>query len=162
MAGDHSSEGEEIVMKKLTKDSTPYPIFRLVLLLRQCHGYLPDTLLLSTRKSAVFSCCPAHHHYVGRWQLLRTNGSFTALFGLVLDIQSLSQRRRAQIGFALVVIPSTVCLSWLCWCQKTLLDEPLKMDWSHPKFLVYYMPFLGVQVVGYLCQTYVREPASFS
>ncbi|WVQ84846.1 hypothetical protein IAT38_007003 [Cryptococcus sp. DSM 104549] len=81
---------------------------------------------------------------------------FTAIYGrFILDNKRWTQRRRAQVGFAMFMLPSLACFGWLCSNQKTFLDTKPKYDWNAAGWANAYMPFYIMQICGYLCQTYI-------
>ncbi|TYJ55843.1 hypothetical protein B9479_003495 [Cryptococcus floricola] len=83
---------------------------------------------------------------------------FTAIFGrFFLDNKRWSQRRRAQVGFAVFMVPSFAAFGWLCANQARFLnmDTTPKYDWSDKGWANAYVPFYIMQVCGYLCQTYI-------
>lgn len=78
-----------------------------------------------------------------------------ALLGLMLDSKQYDQRRRAQMGFAVVVLPSIAWFCWLCVEQQNfLVNKPAKLDWTSAGWASAYIPFFLMQIWGYLCQTY--------
>lgn len=78
-----------------------------------------------------------------------------ALLGLMLDSKRYDQRRRAQMGFAVVVLPSIAWFCWLCVEQQNfLVNKPAKLDWTSAGWASAYIPFFLMQIWGYLCQTY--------
>lgn len=78
-----------------------------------------------------------------------------ALLGLMLDSKRYDQRRRAQMGFAVVVLPSIAWFCWLCVQQQNfLINKPAKLDWTSAGWAAAYVPFFLMQIWGYLCQTY--------
>lgn len=84
------------------------------------------------------------------------DNSFTGIYGKVfLDAQWMSQRRRAQVGFALFMIPSFVSFGWLCANQARFNNMTTRpsYDWNSPGWANAYVPFYIMQICGYLCQT---------
>jgi hypothetical protein len=68
----------------------------------------------------------------------------------------MSQRRRAQVGFAVVMIPTLVSFSWLMSNSVAFQkNDPGKFDWSSSGWANAYIPFYMMQVLGYMCQTYI-------
>lgn len=67
----------------------------------------------------------------------------------------MSQRRRAQVGFALFMIPSLASFGWLCANQAQFNNMATRpaYDWSSPGWANAYVPFYIMQICGYLCQT---------
>ncbi|OCF32133.1 membrane protein [Kwoniella heveanensis BCC8398] len=81
---------------------------------------------------------------------------FTGIFGrFFLDNRRWSQRRRAQIGFAVFMVPSLASFAWLCANQAKFLNTKPKYDWNAAGWANAYVPFYIMQICGYLCQTYI-------
>lgn len=79
---------------------------------------------------------------------------FTGIYGkFFLDNKHWTQRRRAQIGFAIFMIPSLASFGWLCANQAKFLNTSPKYDWNSAGWANAYVPFYIMQVCGYLCQT---------
>lgn len=56
--------------------------------------------------------------------------SFVFLLGLVLDSQKMTQRRRAQVGFVLVMVPTIAAFIWLTINQAHYDRKSTgKLDW---------------------------------
>jgi hypothetical protein len=82
------------------------------------------------------------------------NESFDIGVRLVLDSKRLNMKRRAQIGFLIVMIPTLVSFCWLVANQvKFIHDPPGKMDWTASGWANAYVPFYMMQILGYMCQT---------
>jgi hypothetical protein len=66
------------------------------------------------------------------------------------------QRRRAQYGFAIVMIPS---IASFCWLMSNTVEyrrtNPAKFDWTSSGWAKAYVPFYMMQILGYMCQTYI-------
>ncbi|OXG14844.1 membrane protein [Cryptococcus neoformans A2-102-5] len=81
---------------------------------------------------------------------------FTGIYGkFFLDNKHWTQRRRAQIGFAIFMIPSLASFGWLCANQAKFLNTNPKYDWNSAGWANAYIPFYIMQICGYLCQTYI-------
>jgi hypothetical protein len=83
-----------------------------------------------------------------------TINSFVFLYGLILDNKRWNMKRRAQIGFVVVTVPTLVSFCWLVANQKKFIDKPPgKMDWTASGWANAYVPFYMMQILGYMCQT---------
>ncbi|KAK8846878.1 hypothetical protein IAR55_005968 [Kwoniella newhampshirensis] len=83
---------------------------------------------------------------------------FTALYGrFILDNKRWTQRRRAQIGFVVFMVPSLASFGWLCANQAKFMHTKTstKYDWNASGWANAYIPFYIMQVCGYLCQTFI-------
>ncbi|KAG7529371.1 hypothetical protein FFLO_05723 [Filobasidium floriforme] len=81
---------------------------------------------------------------------------FVFLYGLILDNKRWNMKRRAQIGFIVVTVPTLVSFCWLVANQKKFIDKPPgKMDWTASGWANAYVPFYMMQILGYMCQTYI-------
>lgn len=73
-----------------------------------------------------------------------------AALGLLLDSKRFDQRRRAQLGFVVVILPTIAAFAWLCQQQHMFIAEkPAKLDWTSSGYAAAYVPFFIMQVWGY-------------
>ncbi|KAK6951505.1 hypothetical protein Daesc_006026 [Daldinia eschscholtzii] len=76
--------------------------------------------------------------------------------GFILDIKSLSQRRRAQLGLFVVVILNLGVYIWSIIMQaKFNTTNPGKIDWDEPLYASSFLPYFFVQTTGPLSQSYM-------
>ncbi|OTA86149.1 hypothetical protein M434DRAFT_376663 [Hypoxylon sp. CO27-5] len=76
--------------------------------------------------------------------------------GFILDIKSLSQRRRAQLGLFTVVILNLGVYIWSIVMQvKFNAESPGKIDWDEPLYASSFLPYFFVQTTGPLSQSYM-------
>ncbi|WWD00433.1 hypothetical protein V866_007346 [Kwoniella sp. B9012] len=83
---------------------------------------------------------------------------FTSIFGrFFLDNRRWNQRLRAQVGFAVFMVPSMACFAWLIVNQTKFMkmSKAPKYDWNSSGWANAYIPFYIMQICGYLCQTYI-------
>ena len=85
-------------------------------------------------------------------------GSSVGCFGLgfILDIKTLSQRRRAQLGLFTVVILNLGVYIWSIVMQVRFdANPPGKIDWDDGLFPTAFLPYFFVQTTGPLSQSYM-------
>jgi hypothetical protein len=148
-------------------DTPPLGILLLLLLLRRRSRYLPYALFQRPSQGDVLDHRSRRYHRVsplaksgliGR-AILRISRpapfySFVFLYGLILDNKRWNMKRRAQIGFVVVTVPTLVSFCWLVANQKKFNDKsPGKMDWTASGWANAYVPFYMMQILGYMCQT---------
>lgn len=76
--------------------------------------------------------------------------------GLILDIKSLSQRRRAQLGLFTVVILNLGVYIWSIVMQVRFdSNPPGKIDWDDKLYPTAFLPYFFVQTTGPLSQSYM-------
>jgi hypothetical protein len=76
--------------------------------------------------------------------------------GFILDMKSVSQRRRAQIGLVLVVLLNLGVYIWSIVMQVRFnSSSPGKIDWDDSLYARSFLPYFFVQTTGPLSQ-YVR------
>jgi hypothetical protein len=76
--------------------------------------------------------------------------------GFILDIKSLSQRRRAQLGLFTVVILNAGVYIWSIVMQvKFNANPPGKIDWNASLYPSAFLPYFFVQTTGPLSQSYM-------
>ncbi|WVF66953.1 hypothetical protein IAT40_001696 [Kwoniella sp. CBS 6097] len=76
--------------------------------------------------------------------------------GFILDAKSLSQRRRAQIGMATVVLLNTGVYIWTIVMQTGFnKHHPGKIDWADSLYPRAFLPYFFVQTTGPLSQSYM-------
>ncbi|KAI2620933.1 MFS general substrate transporter [Hypomontagnella submonticulosa] len=76
--------------------------------------------------------------------------------GFILDIKSLSQRRRAQIGLFTVVILNLGVYIWSIVMQARFnVTNPGKIDWDESLYASSFLPYFFVQTTGPLSQSYM-------
>ncbi|OTB02562.1 hypothetical protein M426DRAFT_322496 [Hypoxylon sp. CI-4A] len=76
--------------------------------------------------------------------------------GFILDIKSLSQRRRAQLGLFTVVILNLGVYIWSIIMQVRFNDvNPGKIDWDDSLYASSFLPYFFVQTTGPLSQSYM-------
>ncbi|KAF1842428.1 MFS general substrate transporter [Cucurbitaria berberidis CBS 394.84] len=76
--------------------------------------------------------------------------------GFILDIKSLSQRRRAQIGLFVIVITNLAVYIWSIVMQVRFnSNNPGKIDWDEPLYARSFLPYFFVQTTGPLSQSYM-------
>ncbi|KAI0896316.1 MFS general substrate transporter [Annulohypoxylon nitens] len=76
--------------------------------------------------------------------------------GFILDIKSLSQRRRAQLGLFTVVILNLGVYIWSIVMQvKFNVHTPGKIDWDDSLYATSFLPYFFVQTTGPLSQSYM-------
>ncbi|XDG02617.1 hypothetical protein ABKA04_002232 [Annulohypoxylon sp. FPYF3050] len=76
--------------------------------------------------------------------------------GFILDIKSLSQRRRAQLGLFTVVILNLGVYIWSIVMQvKFNVRSPGKIDWDDSLYATSFLPYFFVQTTGPLSQSYM-------
>ncbi|ODN84453.1 hypothetical protein L202_00402 [Cryptococcus amylolentus CBS 6039] len=78
------------------------------------------------------------------------------ILGFILDIQSLSQRRRAQLGLALVVITNAAVYIWSIIMQvKFDRNDPGEIDWNDGRYAESFLPYFFVQTTGPISQSFM-------
>mgnify|MGYP006902563233 FL=1 len=76
--------------------------------------------------------------------------------GFILDMKSLSQRRRAQIGLYTVVILNFGVYIWSIIMQvKFNRHDPGAIDWDDGLYPSSFLPYFFVQTTGPLSQSYM-------
>ncbi|KAI0828737.1 MFS general substrate transporter [Hypoxylon sp. FL0890] len=76
--------------------------------------------------------------------------------GFILDIKSLSQRRRAQLGLFTVVILNLGVYIWSIVMQVRFnAANPGKIDWDESLYASSFLPYFFVQTTGPLSQSYM-------
>jgi hypothetical protein len=75
--------------------------------------------------------------------------------GFLLDAKQLSQRRRAQLGLAVVVALNVGVYIWSIVMEAQLRHDPLKIDWSDGLYARSFLPYFFVQTTGPLSQSYM-------
>ncbi|KAI2608734.1 MFS general substrate transporter [Hypoxylon fragiforme] len=76
--------------------------------------------------------------------------------GFILDMKSLSQRRRAQVGLFTVVVVNTGVYIWSIVMQARFnTTNPGKIDWDEPLYASSFLPYFFVQTTGPLSQSYM-------
>ncbi|KAI1802486.1 MFS general substrate transporter [Daldinia bambusicola] len=76
--------------------------------------------------------------------------------GFILDMKSLSQRRRAQLGLFTVVILNLGVYIWSIVMQARFnAANPGKIDWDEPLYASSFLPYFFVQTTGPLSQSYM-------
>ncbi|KAI1138389.1 MFS general substrate transporter [Hypoxylon sp. FL0543] len=76
--------------------------------------------------------------------------------GFILDIKSLSQRRRAQLGLFTVVILNLGVYIWSIVMQAEFnAANPGKIDWDESLYASSFLPYFFVQTTGPLSQSYM-------
>lgn len=76
--------------------------------------------------------------------------------GFVLDMKSLSQRRRAQIGLLMVVLLNLGVYIWSIVMQTGFNSHnPGKIDWDDALYPRSFLPYFFVQTTGPLSQSYM-------
>ncbi|KAI0100441.1 MFS general substrate transporter [Hypoxylon sp. NC0597] len=76
--------------------------------------------------------------------------------GFILDIKSLSQRRRAQLGLFTVVLLNLGVYIWSIVMQVRFnAVNPGKIDWDESLYASSFLPYFFVQTTGPLSQSYM-------
>ncbi|KAJ5747462.1 uncharacterized protein N7511_009158 [Penicillium nucicola] len=76
--------------------------------------------------------------------------------GFILDMKSLSQRRRAQIGLYIVVILNVGVYIWSIIMQtKFERHDPGHIDWEDGLYASSFLPYFFIQTTGPLSQSYM-------
>ena len=76
--------------------------------------------------------------------------------GFVLDYKGLSQRRRAQLGFVIVVVLNIAVYAWsIVMGVRFRNNSPGKIDWSDSLYPTSFLPYFFVQTTGPLSQSYM-------
>ncbi|KAL2812267.1 major facilitator superfamily domain-containing protein [Aspergillus granulosus] len=76
--------------------------------------------------------------------------------GFILDMKSLSQRRRAQVGLYTVVILNVGVYIWSIIMQTRFnASNPGHIDWSDGLYAKSFLPYFFVQTTGPLSQSYM-------
>ncbi|KAI0847192.1 MFS general substrate transporter [Daldinia vernicosa] len=76
--------------------------------------------------------------------------------GFILDMKSLSQRRRAQVGLFTVVILNLGVYIWSIIMQARFnITNPGKIDWDESIYASSFLPYFFVQTTGPLSQSYM-------
>ncbi|TLD27976.1 transmembrane transport [Venturia nashicola] len=76
--------------------------------------------------------------------------------GFILDLKHLSQRRRAQLGLATVVVLNTGVYIWSIIMQaKFEFRDPGKIDWDDSIYPKAFLPYFFIQTTGPLSQSYM-------
>jgi hypothetical protein len=75
--------------------------------------------------------------------------------GFILDMNNLSQRRRAQVGLATVVVLNLAVYIWSIIMQvKFEKNSPGKIDWNSSLYPSAFLPYFFVQTTGPMTQSY--------
>lgn len=78
------------------------------------------------------------------------------LLGQLLDMQRINQRRRAQLGLAVVMVPTLAAFVWITINQAIYSRHPTgSLDWTSSGWANAYLPYYILQLTGYMCQTYI-------
>jgi hypothetical protein len=76
--------------------------------------------------------------------------------GFILDMKGLTQRRRAQLGLATVIITNAAVYIWSIVMQVSFnANEPDKIDWNSSRYPAAFLPYFFVQTTGPLSQSYM-------
>ncbi|CEL09595.1 Putative Membrane protein [Aspergillus calidoustus] len=76
--------------------------------------------------------------------------------GFILDMKSLSQRRRAQLGLYVVVILNIGVYIWSIIMQTRFnSNNPGHIDWSDGLYAKSFLPYFFIQTTGPLSQSYM-------
>ncbi|KAE8383157.1 major facilitator superfamily domain-containing protein [Aspergillus bertholletiae] len=76
--------------------------------------------------------------------------------GYILDMKSLSQRRRAQVGLYTVVILNVGVYIWSIIMQtKFNRHDPGHIDWDDDLYAASFLPYFFIQTTGPLSQSYM-------
>ena len=76
--------------------------------------------------------------------------------GFILDMKSLSQRRRAQIGLATVITLNLGVYIWSIVMQvRFKANDPGGIDWDDSLYPTAFLPYFFVQTTGPLSQSYM-------
>ncbi|KAK6078895.1 major facilitator superfamily transporter [Seiridium cupressi] len=76
--------------------------------------------------------------------------------GFILDIKSLSQRRRAQLGLFTVIILNLAVYIWSIIMQVRFnASDPGAIDWDSSRYPSSFLPYFFVQTTGPLSQSYM-------
>ncbi|KAL5339843.1 major facilitator superfamily domain-containing protein [Aspergillus crustosus] len=76
--------------------------------------------------------------------------------GFILDLKSLSQRRRAQIGLFVVVTLNVAVYIWSIIMQVDFKNhDPGHIDWNERDYARSFLPYFFVQTTGPLSQSYM-------
>ena len=76
--------------------------------------------------------------------------------GFILDMKTLSQRRRAQAGLFIVVILNLGVYIWSIVMQARFnSNNPGKIDWEDALYARSFLPYFFVQTTGPLSQSYM-------
>jgi hypothetical protein len=76
--------------------------------------------------------------------------------GFILDMKSLSQRRRAQLGLYTVVILNVGVYIWSIIMQVRFNENnPGHIDWSDGLYAKSFLPYFFIQTTGPLSQSYM-------
>ncbi|WWC93137.1 uncharacterized protein L201_008104 [Kwoniella dendrophila CBS 6074] len=75
--------------------------------------------------------------------------------GIVTDSKGVSQRRRAQYGFWLVIISNVFVYIWsLIMEVRYTRNDPGAIDWSDKRFAESFLPYFFIQTTGPLAQVH--------
>jgi hypothetical protein len=76
--------------------------------------------------------------------------------GFILDLKSLSQRRRAQVGLLTVVLLNLGVYIWSIVMQvRFSANPPGGIDWNSSLYPSAFLPYFFVQTTGPLSQSYM-------
>ncbi|KAL3441825.1 major facilitator superfamily domain-containing protein [Aspergillus insuetus] len=76
--------------------------------------------------------------------------------GFILDMKSLSQRRRAKLGLYIVVILNVSVYIWSIIMQTRFnSNNPGHIDWSDELYAKSFLPYFFIQTTGPLSQSYM-------
>ncbi|EIM90905.1 MFS general substrate transporter [Stereum hirsutum FP-91666 SS1] len=76
--------------------------------------------------------------------------------GWILDLENFTQRKRAQMGFALVVISAITIYIYTCVVQAGFnAHDPGTFDWTSPGWARAFMPYFLIQTFGPIGQSYM-------
>ncbi|WRT69888.1 uncharacterized protein IL334_006879 [Kwoniella shivajii] len=76
--------------------------------------------------------------------------------GFILDLKSLSQRRRAQLGLFVVVVLNVATYVWSIVMQvKFDKNDPGAIDWNDSRYAVSFLPYFFIQTTGPLSQSFM-------
>ncbi|KAK6364420.1 hypothetical protein LTS17_012185 [Exophiala oligosperma] len=88
------------------------------------------------------------------WSFFYSVGCFG--LGFILDMKSLNQRRRAQLGLYTVVILNVAVYIWSIVMQaKFNRHDPGHIDWDSGVYPSSFLPYFFVQTTGPLSQSYM-------
>ena len=78
------------------------------------------------------------------------------LLGFILDMKSISQRRRAQLGLLTVVATNVGVYIWSIIMQvKFNRSHPGAIDWDDALYPSSFLPYFFVQTTGPMSQSYM-------
>lgn len=78
------------------------------------------------------------------------------VLGFILDMKSISQRRRAQLGLLTVVVTNVGVYIWSIIMQvKFNASHPGAIDWDDALYPSSFLPYFFVQTTGPMSQSYM-------